>query len=115
MTVTATTRDNGMPRPTSNASTNSKLSTLSGIPSFQKINDTTETRSVAKYDGTKITAMGGQFDRGVMNMAWFNGKLYVGGIFKENGDDECLNTAVWDGKAWSEVRVRKSTGTRATR
>jgi hypothetical protein len=70
---------------------------------FQKINDTTETRSVAKYDGTKITTMGGQFDRGVMNMAWFNGKLYVGGIFKENGDDECLNTAAWDGKAWSEV------------
>lgn len=70
---------------------------------FQKINDATETRSVAKYDGTKITAMGGQFDRGVMNMVWLDGKLYVGGIFKENGDDECQNTAVWDGKTWSEV------------
>ena len=70
---------------------------------FQKINDATETRSIAKYDGKTITAMGGQFDRGVMNMAWLNGKLYVGGIFKENGDDECLSTAVWDGKEWAEV------------
>ena len=70
---------------------------------FQKINDTTETRSIAKYDGKTITAMGGQFDRGIMNMAWFNGKLYVGGIFNENGDDECKKTAVWDGKSWSEV------------
>jgi hypothetical protein len=70
---------------------------------FTKINDETETRGVAKYDGKKITAMGGQFDRAIMSMVWSNGKLYAGGIFNEFGDDSCRGAAVWDGKAWSEL------------
>lgn len=70
---------------------------------FTKINDETETRGVAKYDGSKITAIGGQFDRAVMSMVWLNGKLYAGGIFSEYGDHACSKVAVWDGKNWSEA------------
>lgn len=70
---------------------------------FTKINDATETRSIAKYDGTKITPLGGKFDRGIMSLLWTGGKLYAGGIFVSNGDDEIKHMAVWDGKEWSEV------------
>lgn len=70
---------------------------------FTKINDATETRSIAKYDGTKITAMGGKFDRGILSLVWAGGKLYAGGIFVANGDDEVNHIASWDGKEWSEV------------
>lgn len=78
---------------------------------FTKINNETETRSIAKYDGTKVTAMGGQFDRGILSMTCLKGKLYVGGIFVENGDDACSKAAVWDGKAWNELGGGKITGT----
>jgi hypothetical protein len=71
---------------------------------FKKINDETETNAVALWDGKKFQAIGGGFDRYVWTMAWHKGKLYAGGYFAENGDDACVNMAVWDGaKSWSEV------------
>lgn len=70
---------------------------------FTKINDETETRGVAKYDGTKFVAIDGQFDRAVTSMTWLNGKLYAGGIFNSYGDDECKKVAVWDGTSWTEA------------
>jgi trimeric autotransporter adhesin len=70
---------------------------------FTKINDETETRGVAKYDGTKITAIDGQFDRAILSMTWLNGKLYAGGIFNAYGDDQVNKVAVWDGTSWSEA------------
>jgi hypothetical protein len=70
---------------------------------FTKINDATETRCVAKYDGKKITAIEGKFDRAILSMVWMNGKLYAGGVFNEYEDDACAHVAVYDGKAWSEV------------
>ncbi len=70
---------------------------------FTKINDETETRGVAMYDGKTIKAIGGKFDRAVMSMVWMKGKLYAGGIFNEFGDDSFNKVAVWDGKTWSEL------------
>lgn len=70
---------------------------------FTKINDTTETRGVAVYDGKTIKSIGGKFDRAVMSMVWLKGKLYAGGIFNEFGDDSFSKVAVWDGTQWSEA------------
>lgn len=70
---------------------------------FTKINGDTETRAVAKWNGAKLEAIGGKFDRFIKSMVWANDKLYVGGYFKSNGDDEINNAAVWDGKEWSEM------------
>ena len=70
---------------------------------FTKINDTTETRGVAVYDGKTIKPIGGKFDRAVMSLVWLKGKLYAGGIFNEFGEDSFNKAAVWDGTTWSEL------------
>jgi trimeric autotransporter adhesin len=70
---------------------------------FTKINDETETKSVAKWNGTKLEAIGGKFDRYINSMVWANNKLYVGGYFKDFGDDEISCVAQWDGTTWSEM------------
>lgn len=70
---------------------------------FTKINNETETRAVAKWNGTKFEAIGGKFDRFIKSMVWLEGKLYVGGYFQNFGDDEMNNVAIWDGSSWSEM------------
>lgn len=70
---------------------------------FTKINNETETRGVARWNGTKFEAIGGKFDRAVMTMTFHKGKLYAGGIFNESGDDSMANIAVYNGSTWDEV------------
>lgn len=70
---------------------------------FTKINDETDTKGVAKYNGKKFESVGGLFDRAVMSMTFLDGKLYAGGIFDAFGDDPMSKIAVYDGKSWSEV------------
>lgn len=70
---------------------------------FTRINDETDTKGVAKYNGKKFESVGAQFDRAVMSMTFLDGKLYVGGIFEAFGDDAMSKVAVYDGRTWNEV------------
>jgi trimeric autotransporter adhesin len=70
---------------------------------FKRINDETDTSAIAKWNGKKFVAMGGEFDRYIWSMVFVGSKLYVGGYFNEFGDDSCKNVAVYEAGKWKEA------------
>ncbi|HSH15335.1 MAG TPA: PQQ-binding-like beta-propeller repeat protein, partial [Verrucomicrobiae bacterium] len=58
---------------------------------------------VAKWDGTRWSALGQGIAGSVNALAWYNGELYAGGNFSQAGGQDIPMLARWNGTSWSAV------------
>ncbi|HEY0456319.1 MAG TPA: hypothetical protein VGE41_08080, partial [Verrucomicrobiae bacterium] len=73
----------------------------------------TNAAGVALWDGANWSALGNGigvaihqpylYSTPVYALATHGSEIYAGGAFPVAGDEECINLAKWDGKAWHEV------------
>lgn len=75
---------------------------LYGVGTFQIAGGETALR-VAKFDGTRWSALGDGFNSEVASITSFNGQLYVGGAFTTSGATSVKRVARWNGSAWVSV------------
>lgn len=59
--------------------------------------------SIARWNGSSWSALGGGANHLVTALASFHGQLYAGGLFTMMGDMPHAYIAKWDGKSWLDV------------
>ena len=60
-------------------------------------------QNIAKWNGTRWSAVDGGTDGEVETLLLHDGKLYVGGGFTQAGNQHASSIAVWDGATWSTL------------
>lgn len=81
---------------------------------FTAASGVSQTKNIAKWDGTSWTSVGGgilaqQYD-GVRKLYVYNGELYAAGSFSVAGGVSVTNTAKWDGSSWTAFADFGQTG-----
>jgi hypothetical protein len=69
---------------------------------FSRVGDT-EALSIAKWDGTSWSALGGGVDSAVRAITFWNGDLYAGGYFDNADGKPAPSVAKWNGSEWSAL------------